>query len=209
LRAAWALWFTVLLTCAGTAQVPVSSGAVKALEGPECTVSGRWKGKGKTPVLTSASGRERLYGFLQWDRPGKWTHQRCEAAWWVFASLDGGRFTPIMARQDFLHEGQAASLALAGFSTDAGRVGADVMTVTDGRTSHGYFVADLREHTSCMGSAVKGLDGVRSELQMGHEPMRSEIVGIRDDGWLDLQPLAQTAVQFEPCSGRLRVGVGR
>jgi hypothetical protein len=173
----------------------------------------------KTPVLTSADGHERMYGWLEWDRPGKWTGKRCEANWWVFASLDGGKFKPLLARQDFLEEGEQPSLALSDFSLNARWAAADAMTTSAGKTRHGYFAANLTEHTSCFGSAVKGLDGVRNEMTFGDQPFFQQLMEVRDDGWLQLsvhsQPMPSEAetgstrsgrsLMFEPCSGKLRI----
>jgi hypothetical protein len=193
--------------------------SIPVVAGPACVASGKWKGVQKTPVLTSADGHERMYGWLEWDRPGKWTGKRCEANWWVFASLDGGKFKPLMARQDFLAEGQQASLAVVDFSSNAQWAAADVMTTLNGATSHGYLRANLAEHTSCFGSAVKGLDGVREELTMGDQPWLQRLKGVRDDGWLQLSVHAGPSVAgaethgadfgpgpvFEPCSGKVKL----
>ena len=174
-------------------------------------------------MLTSADGHERMYGWLEWDRPERWTKRRCEANWWVFASLDGGKFKPVLARQDYLDEGEQPSLAVSAFAPNARWAAADAMTTTNGKTRHGYFVADLAEHTSCFGSAVKGLDGVRNELTQGHEPFFQQLIGVRDDGWLQLSVHARLteseaetgstrsgrSLLFEPCSGKFRLEKAR
>ena len=189
------------------------------VSGPACVASGKWKGTLKTPVLISADGHRRMYGWLEWDRPGKWTGKRCEANWWVFASHDGDKFRPVLARQDLLEDGEQPSLAVSEFSPDARWAAADAMTASTGKTRHGYFVADLAENTSCFGSAVKGLDGVRSELTFGREPFFQQLIAVRDDGWLQLSVHAQLTpseaetgrtrsgrkLLFEPCSSKLRI----
>lgn len=187
--------------------------------GPVCVASGKWKGTMKTPVLVSSDGHERMYGWLEWDRPGRWTGKRCEANWWVFASLDGGKFNPVLARQDFLDNGEQPSLAVSAFSPNARWAAADAMTTSNGKPRHGYFVADFLEHTSCFGSAVKGLDGVRNELTGDDEPFFQQLMNVREDGWLQLSvharltpSEAQTGVtrsgrslMFQPCSGKFRI----
>ena len=173
----------------------------------------------ETPVLLSADGRERMYGWLEWDRPAGWTGKRCEANWWVFAASDGGKLKPVLARQDYLEDGERPSLAVSAFSPDGRWAAADAMTATGGKTRHGYFVADLTEQTSCFGSAVKGLDGVRNELSMGREPFFQQLIAVRDDGWLQLSVHARLTpseaetgstrsgrkLMFEPCSGKVRI----